>query len=201
MKNVFLFGIAAAMSLAATGPAGAAVTIDFSDQTASFSQSLGNQLVYPEATFSSAAGLRIFTFQGFIDKGLCPHATNACRASLTIDFTNPASNISFGVYQVDTTGLLTISGTTTSGTFSQQLILAHGFDANTVSLGGFTDVTSLTLDGTTDEEGYLYDNFSFDASPPGGVGGVPEPSTWLMMILGFGAIGASSRARRRLVST
>ncbi len=29
-----------------------------------------------------------------------------------------------------------------------------------------------------------------------GAGAVPEPGTWLMMILGFGAIGASLRARK-----
>ena len=28
-------------------------------------------------------------------------------------------------------------------------------------------------------------------------GGVPEPSTWLMMILGFGAIGGMMRTKRR----
>ena len=31
-------------------------------------------------------------------------------------------------------------------------------------------------------------------------GGVPEPSTWAMMLLGFGAIGASMRYRRRKAS-
>jgi hypothetical protein len=35
---------------------------------------------------------------------------------------------------------------------------------------------------------------------PGGgsVGGVPEPATWAMMILGFGLVGATARSRRRL---
>ncbi|MDZ4374165.1 MAG: PEPxxWA-CTERM sorting domain-containing protein [Phenylobacterium sp.] len=36
-----------------------------------------------------------------------------------------------------------------------------------------------------------------DAVPPTGGGVVPEPSTWAMMILGFGASGAALRARRR----
>ncbi|WP_238302978.1 PEPxxWA-CTERM sorting domain-containing protein [Sphingomonas phyllosphaerae] len=34
-------------------------------------------------------------------------------------------------------------------------------------------------------------------TPATSAGAVPEPSTWLTMILGFGAIGASLRARRR----
>jgi hypothetical protein len=29
------------------------------------------------------------------------------------------------------------------------------------------------------------------------VGGVPEPSTWAMMLLGFGAIGTSMRRKRK----
>lgn len=32
---------------------------------------------------------------------------------------------------------------------------------------------------------------------PGGVGGVPEPATWAMMILGLGMIGAIARSRHR----
>jgi hypothetical protein len=41
-------------------------------------------------------------------------------------------------------------------------------------------------------------------NPPGGLGGapnggaaIPEPSTWALLILGFGAVGAMIRARRR----
>ena len=32
-------------------------------------------------------------------------------------------------------------------------------------------------------------------------GGVPEPAAWSLMILGFGAIGASVRRRRRMAAT
>lgn len=44
----------------------------------------------------------------------------------------------------------------------------------------------------TDNDYYLLDNVSFSA-----VGGVPEPSTWAMMILGFAAVGGSLRMTRR----
>lgn len=36
--------------------------------------------------------------------------------------------------------------------------------------------------------------------PLGGVGAVPEPGTWAMMLIGFGAIGWSLRSRRRAVA-
>jgi hypothetical protein len=35
------------------------------------------------------------------------------------------------------------------------------------------------------------------AEPPPSTGAVPEPSTWAMMLLGFAAVGASLRYRRR----
>lgn len=38
-------------------------------------------------------------------------------------------------------------------------------------------------------------HFTF-AAPGGGVGGVPEPASWAMMIAGFGGVGASLRRRR-----
>jgi hypothetical protein len=47
--------------------------------------------------------------------------------------------------------------------------------------------------GANDNNGPLVDNISLS------IGAVPEPSTWAMMILGFGLVGASLR-RRRLAS-
>jgi len=38
-------------------------------------------------------------------------------------------------------------------------------------------------------------HFTF-AAPAGGVGGVPEPASWAMMIAGFGGVGALMRRRR-----
>ena len=198
IKQLLISLSVAALSAA---PANATVTINFSDQAASFTVPVSNPLVYADATFSSPGGLRVFTFSGLIDKGLCPHATNACLAPLSIAFTKPVSNISFGVFQVDTTRLLTVSGTTTSGTFKRELTLAPGFATNVVSLTGLTDVTSLVLDGTTDEEGYLYDNFQFDPLGVVSAPAVAEPATWLMMILGFGITGFGMRRRFKTAMT
>ena len=38
-----------------------------------------------------------------------------------------------------------------------------------------------------------FDNITLGAATPGGV---PEPSTWAMMLLGFGAVGIAMRRRR-----
>lgn len=46
--------------------------------------------------------------------------------------------------------------------------------------------------------GYVYlDGFGSVAPPPGPIGGVPEPSTWAMLIVGMGLSGAALRRRRR----
>lgn len=48
---------------------------------------------------------------------------------------------------------------------------------------------------------YTYDSTGFALTVTGAdVGGVPEPSTWAMMILGFFGMGASVRRRRRMVA-
>lgn len=46
--------------------------------------------------------------------------------------------------------------------------------------------------GSHDNIGPILDNFSLSVS-----GGVPEPATWALMIIGFGGIGAAMRGRRR----
>lgn len=47
--------------------------------------------------------------------------------------------------------------------------------------------------GDNFETTQAFGHFTFQ----GGGGAVPEPATWAMMLLGFGAIGASIRSRRR----
>lgn len=56
--------------------------------------------------------------------------------------------------------------------------------------------------------GLAFDNMTFGSATPllsvpedpgGPVQGVPEPSTWALMILGFGWVGAGLRQRRRLL--
>ena len=42
--------------------------------------------------------------------------------------------------------------------------------------------------------------FNMDWNIDGGVGGVPEPSSWAMLIAGFGLVGAGMRQRRRIAA-
>lgn len=190
---------AAVVSLALGGAsrADAATTvIDFSDQTASFVTPVANPLVYPDVAFSSANGLRVFTFTGGkpLDRGLCPHANNACRSSVQLDFTTAANGLTFDLYQVDDAdSVLSYQAFTSNGAVNGSIALTRGFNINAIDLSALVGVTRLILDGTSDEEGVIYDNFRFTAASAPVQGGVPEPSAWALMILGFGALGAALR--------
>jgi hypothetical protein len=85
---------------------------------------------------------------------------------------------------------LDLSGGPISDPALQQIFL---IGAGPDSFVAPTGATSLYL-GTID--GYQWNNnsgaFSLDLS-----GGVPEPSTWAMMLVGFGGLGAAMRSRRK----
>jgi hypothetical protein len=74
--------------------------------------------------------------------------------------------------------------------FTSYLLLSSsgfaGFDASDISLVG--GVLSLDLRGTTNTQG---GRIALQLN-----GAVPEPATWAMMLLGFGAIGMVARRRR-----
>lgn len=63
--------------------------------------------------------------------------------------------------------------------------LSNGF----TNTGNFTDVT-----GNQRTNAWAFDVLNVASAIQ--VGGVPEPATWMLMLLGFGAIGLSIRARR-----
>ena len=65
------------------------------------------------------------------------------------------------------------------------------------SVGGYVPVTFSAsgvsrIDGLQPSDGWAWamDNLSFESS-----GAVPEPSTWALMLLGFGAVGFMMRRR------
>jgi len=60
---------------------------------------------------------------------------------------------------------------------------------------GDTRVTSNAVFGT--QVYYDYTPFDVEVPGPGVPSAVPEPSTWAMMIMGFGVIGSALRRRRR----
>jgi hypothetical protein len=103
-------------------------------------------------------------------------------------------------------------GGTTSGTWS---LTGYTVDFIAVGAGNYFDLYQLsapgsngnwsTIDipgirGTHPKEDYLVFFGTKNAGPAGGPGGgaagVPEPASWLMMLAGFGLIGAAFRTRK-----
>lgn len=187
-----LIALTAMLAANANVAAKATVLVDFADQPHNIATS--GPLTYDGATFSSVNGLRFFTFPGLTQTALCPHATNACRSPVTIDFASDVSNLSFDAYQVDTTGILLISLIGSGGATAFSITLPLGFGPHHVDLSGYGALSQVILDGRSDEEGLLYDNFRFDVAEVVG-GPVPEPASWAMMIAGFGLTGAAMRRR------
>jgi hypothetical protein len=63
--------------------------------------------------------------------------------------------------------------------------------------GGLSQIRLENISAVTDNIDAAVDNFAI--TPRGGAlpeGGVPEPATWAMMLLGFGGAGAALRRRR-----
>ena len=104
-----------------------------------------------------------------------------------------------GVGALMSTTLLIPTGDSTMGLqalFNLSCRSADQCDFGHTATFGFGALpTGLTF---TSESGTFLSAVSGPIDPGGGVGGVPEPATWAMMILGFGLIGTTARARRRL---
>ena len=65
------------------------------------------------------------------------------------------------------------------------------FTAHLADLSGLGLIDRIEVTTPSDDPiGYAYDDFSFAVA-------VPEPGTWAMMLLGFGAVGLTMRKRQR----
>jgi len=65
------------------------------------------------------------------------------------------------------------------------------------SFTGTGSPTTLTLAAVTGGNGgVFFDKLSVQTD---GAGAVPEPAAWALMIVGFGGVGATIRARRRMI--
>ena len=118
-----------------------------------------------------------------------------------------------------TGAIVNVAGTSLSshitfnfGGLAADQVIFNFYEANSVSMGGMNINGSIlapsalvTLNGGSVLGSVIADSFSSAGTTIGGqgfsgyapsAGAVPEPSTWAMLILGFGAVGAAMRRRR-----
>jgi hypothetical protein len=183
----------------ASAASASAATINFDSVAAG--TVITNQ--FAPATFSSIAGSQILTTAqslgsstpNFICSGVGTQIN--CVDPVFVAFSSAVTNLRFtavGDNNVGVNGAVRVfNGATLLGT---QNIIGDGvfstpYLVNLTSFGALTRIEITTTDGG----GLGYDDFMFDI----GGGAVPEPTTWAMMLAGFGAVGGLLR-RRKLVA-
>ena len=111
-----------------------------------------------------------------------------------------------GSFDFDTvTGVLSnVTYNSVSGAFNTGAEYSPG-DATQIyfgQLGGNYDVyqlaSSLNNGGTVAINSGTHPSIVINAAGSLTTGGVPEPATWAMMLVGFGGIGAAMRSRRKV---
>ena len=134
--------------------------------------------------------------------GLNPTTSTILTASGNEDFegflTSPTSALGFNVFLNDSPYTVTfLNGVIVLGTLTYDNPLVAG---DNFGFAGITSDTPITSFRVTAVNGGVIntgvDNIVVAASAP-----VPEPATWAMMLLGFGAIGRVLRRGRRTVKT
>ena len=112
-------------------------------------------------------------------------------------------NSAITAFGVDVIGLGDVGVTDffiTNGSGSLALQSNYSVPGGTVTFAGLIDsagFTQITFSGTRADDGIYFDRLRFGGTP-GGV--VPEPATWAMMIIGFGAAGSMIRRRKALAA-
>lgn len=179
MRKLAIASILAASSFVASPALAAEVAFDGS--------MTGSAIVAPNA------GCAPIPFQGVISGGTGTSSLGSFTYSHTVCTQGPPGGPVIGTYTIDFgddefIGALTgsSSATATPGIF--ELLLSYTITGGT---GRFADATgAFNAIGTADARVRpSIVSLSFNA--------VPEPGTWAMMIVGFGAVGYAMRRRRR----
>jgi len=176
MKSLVLAGVAALALVSVGSVANAAQTINFGAPAS-------------DGSFTGTFGDTGITTSTFSDTYTFNMPTGVAGGTISSIFTtDEANNVNFTSVTLDGTA----------------------FDIGSTGQVEFRSVNNvlvtdgpqtLVVKGTSGGAGSYSGTLSFEGAGPItiGVGGVPEPASWALMILGFGGIGASLRSRRRSV--
>ncbi len=208
--------IALAALVASTAPAQAAITVYTSLAAFTAATSAPGTDTYAGFNITSTTGSPITRVAGaygytaaapgdFFGAGTSTNpwlSTNTATDTVTFNaFTGGSNGVGGNFFGSDIAGAfaagsITLVATDSSGSVTQTIV-----GATTTSFLGFvstTAVTSLTVTSVQPTSGFLWptiDNLVFAKRPAVVVPTVPESSTWLMMIAGFGLVGGAMRRR------
>lgn len=73
----------------------------------------------------------------------------------------------------------------------------YGYDISGAASAGYSDLRFIRIDGAGTGPSGFQTGFDLDAIGIANFSAVPEPSTWAMLLLGFGFIGSAMRFSRR----
>lgn len=127
----------------------------------------------------------------------------------TLTLTGPGTGAIINVWGSSLTNWVNLQ----FGGYDPDKVILNFHQASAVQMGGMNvggtilaPTASVSLNGGSVAGSVVSQSFSAQGATVGGAGfselpshapGVPEPGTWLMMILGFGAIGAVLRGKRK----
>ena len=213
MRN-FSFVAASALLLVASPALAATVVIDLSGATsgatitgvnASFAQTFAGQTVAgfgisgsPTNPLSLAAAGTIEV--AFFSPGVSPASNSLLSqpsnsAPLSVLLGSLADSFTFTMGSSSPPSSIKVRAFGTNGalTGSTTVNMLSGY--NVYSLSGLGNFRGLTFFDNTDDSGVRFQNMSYNSVTGGAV---PEPSTWIMMLAGFGAIGFAARRRQQV---
>jgi hypothetical protein len=212
MRKLLKSGLALLALVAGTGTAHAITVIDATgDFLPSFVGTQDADLDVTSFSVTYDTNTSTFTLGATFAGAINP--ANVGRYVIGVS-TGPGGNAPFGSIgqgnvRFQQTVTVQKNGTGTVGAVA----LAAG--AVTINGNAFTALVPIALLPTT---GYTFESYGFNLWPRNGgtgvaaisdfspensllaVGNIPEPSTWLTMLVGFGAVGGAMRARRKVAA-
>ena len=198
MKKISIAICSIFAAIMTTAPVQAQTVIDFNSPPASGSATY----TVSGVTFSTVTPTGTLQFAGAPNStiGLLGNISSGSYPELRADFLSALTgtvSVDLGDFNADPDLLfleLFDSGSASLG-FTSLATLASDTTMHTFTLSGSNIAFAVFGSRSPSVSGssVLADNFTFSS---GNIGAVPEPATWAMMLIGFGAIGVSMRRRR-----